>query len=309
MSMIANTELKIFQIISEPTSIKTIAKTMGINNSTASRYTDRLVKNGLAQKVRKGKKVFVTRSDSVHAQELTTFIREFPNLRISDIFSYSTLEILSVIKTEKNVTQISLITGLSKTKVYKVINNLTKIGVILKSRGYYVNPNHRVLQKFIDVYFSYLNFYNLKVIEPNSIILWERGHEFLFKSKHPITHKNIHLTATSKFNQYAIQIFTAEYYYYHTNHPRKLCTSEYIIHTILAEPQSMRNNMYACLLYQKTMPKDIFQWAKAYDIQDHIKVLMEFLEKRKKNANFVPPWEEYRAMAEDYGVMKNKVKI
>jgi len=301
--MITNTELKIFQIISEPRSINYIAKNINISNSTASRYTDRLVKNGLAQKARDGKSVFVTRADTSHAQQLNAFFREFPRLPLKKIFSYSNLNILSILKSEKTAAQIALITSLSRTKVYQVLNGLTPIGIILKRRGYYINPLHRTLQKFIDEYFSYLNFKELEAITPESVILWQRGHEFLFKSKHSITHKNIHLTATSKFNQYAIQIFTAENYYFHTTHPRKLCTSEYIIHTILVDPESLRNNMYACLLYQKTKPKDIFQWAKAYDIQDHIKVLIEFLEKRKKNASFVPLWEEYRAVAEDYGII------
>ena len=300
--MITNTELKIFQMISETRSINDIAKNIDISDSTASRYTDRLVKNGLAQKVREGKKVLVTRSDNAHAQQLAIFIREFPRLQILNIFSYSALEILSVMRTEKSVTRISTITGLSRTKIYNVINDLTKIGVILKGRGYYINPNHRVLQKFIDAYFSYLNFIKLKVIAPNSIILWQRGYEFLFKSKDPLTHKNIYSTATSKFHSYGLQIVSAEEYYYHTTHARKLCISEYIIHTILAEPNSLRNNMYACLLYQKTKPKDIIDWAAIYDMQDHIEILIDYLKNKLKNAPFLPPWEEYRTLAENYGL-------
>jgi predicted transcriptional regulator len=300
--MITNTELKIFQIISKPRSINDIAKYINISDSTASRYTDRLVKNGLAQKLRNGKSVFVTRADSTHAQQLNTFFREFPRLPLRKIFSYSNLNILSFLRTEKSVTQIALITGLSRTKVYQVLNDLTPIGIILKRHRYYMNPLHRTLQKFIDEYFSYLNFKELKEITSGSVILWQRGHEFLFKSKDALTHRNIYLTATSKFHSYGVQIVTAEEYYYHTTHARKLCVSEYIIHTILAEPNSLRNNMYACLLYQKTIPKDIMDWAEIYDIQDHIEILIDYLKNKQKNANFVPPWEEYQALAEDYGL-------
>ncbi len=299
--MITNTELEIFRSISEPISTGNIANTIGISNSTASRYTDKLVKNGLILKFRKGKKVIIAKSESAHASILCNFIREFPRLKLSGIFSYSTPDIISMIKTPKSVAQISLVTRISRTGIYKMLHKLTKIGVVLKNNGYYLNPNHRLVQEFIYAYISFLNYRKLNKISPGSIILWQRGREYLFKSKVPVNKKNVKITSISKYYSYELQIMPAEYYYYYST--RKLCLSEYIIHTILADPVSIRNNIYACLLYQKKHPKDIISWASIYDIQEHIQTLIDYLNKQEKNAEFVPPWNEYISIAKDYGVI------
>lgn len=299
--MMTNTELEIFKSISEPTSIGDIAKTLRISNATASRYSDKLVDNGLALKYRKGKKVIIKKSETAQVRILSNFIREFPRLRLSDIFSYSTLDLIGMIKNPKTVAQITLVTTISRTGIYNMLRKLTKIGIVLKNNGYYLNPNQRPVQEFADAYFSFMNYRKLSQISPGSIILWQRGREFLFKSKVAVESKNVKITSITKYQSYGLQIIPAEYYYYYST--RKLCISEYIIHTILADPVSIRNNIYACLLYQKKHPKEIIKWASIYDIQDHIQTIIDYLSKQEKNAEFVPPWKEYAAVAEDYGVI------
>ena len=91
------TAIRIFKALKHPISISEIADLLGLDHSTISTSVSSLVEEGLAQKHREGKKTLIRRSDTLHARSLEEFIKEYPRLQIENLFSYSSMDILSIL--------------------------------------------------------------------------------------------------------------------------------------------------------------------------------------------------------------------
>ncbi|VVB93072.1 Uncharacterised protein [uncultured archaeon] len=72
-----------------------------------------------------------------------------------------------------------------------------------------------------------------------------------------------------------------------------MTVEDYIIHTILIDPQNPIYNSYAAALIMQSGAKNLPDAARIYDISEHIESLLEYVRTKKKNNNFVLPWNEY----------------
>lgn len=288
------TALKIFKELKHPISISEIAHQLGLDHSTISTSVSSLVEEGLAQKQRQGKKTFIRRSGTLHARSLEEFMKEYPRLPIENLFSYSSMEILSMLMHPHNITDIAAMTALNRHTVSGAISKLSKYGLILKEKGKFViNKRHRQLADFINSYWRH--YANQRLRAEEAIMLWQRGQEFLFKTQieagKSIESDNIQATAITVFSRYGLGLITGMRYYFHTR--RKLTIEDHIIHTILIDPQNPIYNSYAAALIMRSGAKNLPNAARIYDIPEHIESLLEYVMTKKKNSNFVLPWNEY----------------
>ena len=182
---------------------------------------------------------------------------------------------------------------------YKTIQDLSCYGIILKKKdGHYINPSHKLLFEFAKEYYNYKNHQKIRSIAEDAQILWQHGDEFLFKSKIVLAkHTETGVTVFSKYN---LPLLGDIKYYYNTE--RQLQITDIILHTILINPQSKTYNAYACLLYEKTKPRDIIKKARIYNLIEHIQTLISFIEKHKSEKKFMPTWDEYVSLAKQYGL-------
>ncbi|MBU4056130.1 MAG: helix-turn-helix domain-containing protein, partial [Proteobacteria bacterium] len=201
------TALRIFKELKHPKSISEIAHLLGLDHSTISTSVSSLVEEGLAQKHREGKKTLIRRSDTLHARSLEEFMKEYPRLPIEDLFSYSSMEILSMLMHPHNITDIAAMTALNRHTVSEALSKLSKYGLILKEKGKFViNKRHRQLADFINSYWRH--FANQRLRAEDAVMLWQRGPEFLFKTQiepgKSIERDDIKASAITVFSRYGL---------------------------------------------------------------------------------------------------------
>lgn len=292
--MPAPTALRIFRELKHPSSISEIAHLLGLDHSTISTSVSSLVEDGLAEKQRDGKKTVIRRSGTLHARSLEEFIKEYPRLPIEDLFSHSSMEILGMLMHPHNIADIAAMTALNRHTVSAALSKQSKYGLILKEKGKIaINKRHRQLADFINSYWRHAA--NRRLRAEDAVLLWQRGPEFLFKTQteHGKSYEpdNIHATAITVFSRYGLRLITDTRYYFHTR--RSLTIEDHIIHTILIDPQNPIYNSYAAALIMRSGAKNLPDTARNYDISEHVKSLLEYIRTKKKNSNFVLPWNEY----------------
>ncbi|MCX9015376.1 MAG: ArsR family transcriptional regulator [Candidatus Methanoperedens sp.] len=289
------TTFAIFKELKEQKSISDIAGMLGLNHSTISTAVSSLIEEGLAQKQRDGKKVFAARAITLHARSLAEFLNEYPRLQSEDIFSSSSLEVLSAITQLHNITDIAAMTGLNRHTVSTALLKLSRYGIVLKEkRRFVLNKRHRQIAGFVSNYWRYIANQRLQDIAVDAVILWQRGHEFLFKTQTAPEYNsesNIQPTATTVFFEYNLRTITTTRYYFYTR--RKLSVEDHVIHMILIDPQNPIYNSYAAAFIMHSGTKDLLTTGRLYDMEDHVKSLLEYIDTKEKNSTFVLPWDEY----------------
>ncbi|MDY9926893.1 ArsR family transcriptional regulator [Methanosarcina sp.] len=254
-------------------------------------------------KEKKGNQVYLRRSDSLHAQSLADVLREFPRLPLSKLFTPSSLHVFSVLKSPRSITEASEITGLDRYTVSAAISRLARYGIVIKENGsFLLSSRHMFFEDFVDNYFKYRANMNLRAVSQNGVLIWQRGPEFLFKAEklnpdlESDLEKKVHLTAISIFPKYGLDVITDMNYYFFSK--RTPCEEEFLIHTILIDPYSPIYNSYALALAPRLRSKNFLKYAGYYHIEAHVRILLEYLDKKEKSSDFVLPWKEYKELLE-----------
>jgi len=303
--MLNSTKIKIFKNLTRPTTISELATVLELDHSTISKAVNSLKNDGFVVKQKEGKQVYVNHSDSLHSQLLVDIVIEFPRLPLSEIFTSSSLHILSVLENPRLIIDVAEITGLNRQTVSSTVHELAKYGIVLKNKNkYFMSERHPLIKNFVNNYWKYMTNKKLKMISDDTVLIWQRGPEFLFKidtefddKKKKNKKKTIHLTAINVFHKYGLRVMSDTRYYFHSK--RKLKAEDYFIHTILIDPQSSIYNSYALGFFAKITSAELLKFGKYYDLEDHVKTLLEYVDIKKKNSNFVLPWNEYKDLIRD----------
>jgi len=305
--MLNNAGILAFKNLESQTCISDLAHTIGLNQSTISTVISNLENEGLIVKQRHGMKVFVQRSDTLHAHALENILKRFPQLPIEEIFTGSNLRILGTLKAPHTITEIVAITGLSRRTVSTALSKLSQYGVIIKQHDKFaLNPRHHHAKEFVEFYWKYTANRKLRHISKNAVILWQRGEEFLVRvhdssieSTENRANVMIHPTAISRFPDFGLNMMTTARYYFYSK--RKMKIEDIIIHTILIDSQNSVYNSYALALYTHEMAniKNLLVFGRYYDIEAQIASLIEYLKTKTKNSGFVLPWDEYEDLIEN----------
>ncbi|WP_157197406.1 hypothetical protein [Methanohalobium evestigatum] len=233
-----------------------------------------------------------------HSIVLSVLLKEYPRLPWSKLLNKSSLHVMSVLKNDSlNIKEISYVTGLHRNTISSVINSLSMYGVILKSNGcYYLNQKHRI-SDFIDYYWNYINNKKLKKLAKEGTIIWQRGSEFLFKTDTLLNTSEdgrLQPTALTMFPNYDLKIMSEFHYYFYSK--QKLRVEDYILHTILISPENAIYNTYALALYSKSdvSKTELMEYARYYNLKDHVEILLKYLDYREKINEYTLPWSEHR---------------
>ena len=299
--------LAIFKELKKPASISELGDLLGLDHSTVSTSVSSLVAEGFAEKQRDGKKVFVKRSNTLHAHSLGDILNEYPRLPVEKLFIKSSMEVLSALTCPHNITDISAMTGLNRHTVSTALKNLSGYGIVLKEKGRFVlNKRHRHIVDLVNNYWRFVANQRLRDTADDAIILWQRGSDFLFKTQIDLdcsSKFDIHPTATTVFFKYDLQTISTTRYYFHSK--RRLRVEDSIIHTILIDPQNPTYNSYALFLATQSSATDLLKVGRYYDLEKHIETLLEYQRTKEKNSNTVLPWSEYMDLLNSMVVMEN----
>ncbi|BBL64260.1 ArsR family transcriptional regulator [Methanosarcina mazei] len=283
--------------------ISDLAELLSLHYSTVSKAVSSLESEGFVLKEKKGKQVYIRRSNSLHSKSLEDILREFPRLPLDELFTPSPLHVFSVLKSPRSITEVSEITGLDRSTVSAAISRFAKYGIVIKENNRFLRSNrHALFEDFVDNYYKYKANTNLRAISQNGLLIWQRGPEFLFKAENlnagleSDLENKIHPTAINIFSKYGLDVITDMDYYFFSKKP--LCEEEFFVHTILIDPYSPIYNSYALALAPKLGSKNFIKYAAYYDIEAHVRTLLEYIDKKEKTSDFVLPWKEYQELLE-----------
>ncbi|HIH74110.1 MAG TPA: ArsR family transcriptional regulator [Methanosarcina sp.] len=299
--MLSSREIAIFKYLNEPMNISDLAELLSLHYSTVSKAVSSLESEGFVLKEKKGKHVYIRRSDSLHSKSLEDILKEFPRLPLGELFTPSPLHVFSVLKSPRSITEVSEITGLDRSTVSAAISRFANYGIVIKENGrFLLSSRHALFEDFVDNYFKFRANANLRAISQNGMLIWQRGPEFLFKAENLNTglemdlKNKIHPTAISVFPDYGLDVITDINYYFFSK--RSPSEEGFFIHTILIDPYSPIYNSYALALVSRLGSNNFLKYAVYYDIEAHVKTLLEYLDKKEKSSNFVLPWNEYQEL-------------
>ncbi|WP_321429888.1 winged helix-turn-helix domain-containing protein [uncultured Methanolobus sp.] len=303
--MLNFTKIEIFRNLTQPATITELSEILKFDQSTISKAVDSLEKDGFVVRQKKGKEVHVSRSDSLHSQALKDIILEFPRIPWDKIFTTSSLHVLGALECKHSIADIAGMTGLDRRTVSSAIRESGKYGIILKiGNKYILSERHSLVRKFVSNFWQYVTNKKLRDISLESVLIWQRGPEFLFKLDNEsdmnvteVKNCKIQPTAINVFHKYGLKILSDTAYFFCTK--RNLRPEDYFIHTILIDPHSPIYNSYALAFSSKLEQADLFKIGRHYNMENHIEKLLEYLATMKKNSDFVLPWNEYESLLKD----------
>ena len=297
--MLGKTELKILRNFNEGDTIKDIVEKVKISKGKVSVAVKNLERLGFIIRERHNRRIFLKMGNTKHASLFFDFLKEYPSLPVEKLLTQRRITMLSVIENEPSV--VAKIVGVSCQTVYNAIKDFLGCGILIKKNEYKINPHHRILKAFVFDFQSFLNRMERAKVDEEAILIWEHGPEFLIKTHKEIKEKNYCLTAISAFKNFGLLFIPSYNYYFYSR--RYITISDIIIHTVLIELDSKTNIAYACLLYQKTKPKDLMKIAKIYKMEEKAMKIIKYVDEKQDFDDF-PRREEYNELLKEYAVTR-----
>ena len=191
---------------------------------------------------------------------------------------------------------------------WRHMKNFKSRGIITQEGK--INPQFKGLSEFLNEYQSFFAKKIASTLSENAVILWQEGMDFLVRTpkKTQQATENFHKTATSKFSEYGLPLFSEFDIYFYSKNKKTIRPEDSILHTLLIEPNNVRNTTYALLLLRKVHKQIDLTYlqkeAERYGLKNQIDAMLQFLKTHiHPEGQSLPSWGEFALKAEDYGVM------
>ncbi len=297
--MLGKVELRILSNLEDRDTLNGVIEKTGLSKGRVSIATRNLENLGFIIRERRGRRIYLRIGNTLHASLLFDFLREYPSIPIEKILTHRRISMLSIIEYSR-ISLIAEIIGVSRQTIYNIIKDFLRYGILVRRKGYRINPRHEILKRFVSEYQGFINRMEMKKVDDGAVLLWERGPEFLMKTNRRIEKENYHLTATSAFTRFGLLFISSHNYYFYSKRDVS-SASEVIIHTLLANSNSKTSIAYACLLYKKTKPRDLIKVSKIYGMENKASKIIKYVDEKQDFKDF-PSREDYNELLKDYMV-------
>lgn len=286
-------------------SLQQIKKALQLKPAFLSRNLKTLQQKGFIQTAAEGNQKTAYFSETKHASLLRDLLLSYDFMDWENILSGKSIEILFQTLDDGDLSSFSGAT------LWRYLKELKARGIIVETRkGYQINTHFPVLIEFIKEYERYFVNKIAKTLSENSVILWQKGIEFLVRA--PDSTKapsgDFHKTATSIFADYNLPLFSEFNVYFYSTTKKTITPEDAVLHTLLVEPGSVRYSTYALLLLKKTGKQIdktyLLREADRLGLEKLVRGMLEFLQTHiRPEGQPLPIWDEFADKARDYGVM------
>jgi DNA-binding transcriptional ArsR family regulator len=288
-----------------------VAQALGSLYPAASRLLASLARKGLVDTSRRGQSKRVSLSDTKHTQLFKRLLAEFGHMSLEHLLSNSSLEVLSYIS-EHPLSRRELVerSSLSDKTVKATLRRLRSVGIVAsrESFRYTLAERFRLLGEFIAEFRAYLNQKTAEGFAPDSVVLWQRGREFIIRTEAEKSEKNFFPTATTAFHQHGVELLLShERYYFYSPSKSSLGVEDVLLHTLVLDKNSTRIILSTLLLWEKNKQQLNTQYlvekAEEYGLSEVVKSLESYLTSRgQARPKHFPSWQEYLSRAKEYGL-------
>lgn len=295
------------EIIKGNHSLTKIRNSLLISPSLLSYNIRKLDNTGLIRTIKNGRKKNVYFANSKHASLLRELLLVYDHVKWENILSGLNIEVLFEVLNDSEIG----FKNFSRVTFWRKARTLKSHGIIkLDNNGYSINPRFLILENFLIEYQRYIIDSFIRSVSEKAVILWQKDFECLFRAPKnlDLPQKNLSKTATSRFGDFGIPIFSNFDIYFYSRTKKTIRMEDLVLHTLLIDRDSVRYTLYSLLLLKKkwkTINEEyLLREAQRLDLNLLINAMLQFLRTRgMRKGKTLPTWEEFMAKARDYGIV------
>jgi DNA-binding MarR family transcriptional regulator len=283
-----------------------IASALGTSKVQLSRIVSNLVDKGFISTEKLGLSKNISLSKTKHAALWRKLALEFGHMRLHELLSGGSLEVLSAIDSQQlaNRRQIAENSLISEATAARVLESLRQLGIVQKDGAYRISARFQILAEFTAEFRRYMNQKLALEFAPDAVIVWERNQEFIIESSKSEQKDGFLLTGVSAFPRFGVPLLAPKSHFFYSPFARKLRLEDAIIHSLLVPNGSMLPTLLA---WRKNEGRLNFRYlrhkAEKYDASASVTEIVNYFESEgSQRPERFPPWNEFFARAKEYRI-------
>ncbi len=243
---------------------KKVAKGLGIPPSGLTRLVRSLESKGILVVHRAGVSSSIDFSGMKHAWILRRILNEYGHMKLEEVLSLASLRVIVSLAARPASTRPEILSSsrISPRTLQTVLNRLRAVGVLrIRGRGIYELSDRFVLfTDFARELVSFSNHKNALAFSSDSVVVWERGNEFIVRTRTRDEHDGFRKTAFSAFDDLGVPLVLEWHYYFHPHGAWRRTPEEVFLQSLLIRPLGSREmNAVKALWRQKNLRSRIDQ--------------------------------------------------
>jgi DNA-binding MarR family transcriptional regulator len=270
---------------------KEIATALHVSPPELSRLVKSLESKGLISVRKEGVSHKVAFSEMRHASRLRRVLDEYGHMRLEKVLSLASLRIITSVAASPGSTRSEIISssGVSARTLQKTLGELRALGMLrVDGRGIYsISDRFSPFADFAREFRSYANQKAALKFSSDSVIVWERGGEFLVRTKRGREDAGFRETAFSAFEDYGVPLLQDWHYHYHPCGDWRRTADEVLLQSLLISPLSTREMIVILVFWEKNeLGKDVDRLrekARRYGRVSELESIVAYFEDPVKN--------------------------
>lgn len=306
---LTRSELGCLRALAEPGNarVSALGNAIGASPPQVSRVVSALIEKGFIATEKVGLSKIVVLTEAKHAVLWRKLVAEFGHMPLDELLSGASLEVLSAISylKLKNRQEVAQQARVSETSTAKVLQKLKQVGVVQKVESTYtLSSRFQTLKEFVTEFRHYLNQKTARTFADDAIVVWGCNSEFIVESTTREERDGFQLTGISSFARYGIPMLVTKSHFFHSPFVRKLRLEDVILHSLLVTDQ-MLPVLLVWRKQERTLNRKYLQsLGEKYGVRQRVdQIITYFGTQGREGAPGFPPWNEFTARAQEYGIV------
>jgi DNA-binding MarR family transcriptional regulator len=270
---------------------KEVAKITGMLQPELTRLVKSLESKGIISVHKKGISSSIAFSDSKHASLFRRVLNEYGHMRLEEVLSLASLRVIASLAARPASTREELLSssGISPRTLHTVLRKFRGVGIVrVQGRGVYGLSDRFVpFGDFSREMMSFSNQRKVLAFSSDSVVIWERGSEFIVRTKARKESSDFKLTAFSAFEDYGVPLIQDWHYYYHPVRDWRRTVDEVLLQSMLVRPRDARENTAILMLWEKNGLSRrlgrIREGAARYGLEGEIETIVAYFQYPERN--------------------------
>jgi len=299
-------ELRALEALQGESTVSGLAEELDRSHSYVSELVDRMESKGLVHTSREGKQKQINRSDARAIELFDRFVQQYTHIPFPELLGGATLRILYYLQSPATATQLAEQVDVHRSTVHRSLSPLENRGMIYKSDGKYtLNDEFEKLSTVAREFAHLRHRHRVEDHAESFTILWESLDEFLVQTRAEIEEDAFHLTGPELFQAYDLPLMARQRrYYLYSESVDDVSPAELCCHMLVID-DGTRSQSYCLLLISETAidRDELLEAAQKYEVAERVSNLLEYLDTAgESRSGRLPRWEEFRELADEYGV-------
>lgn len=305
--MLTEAELRVLAALNRESTLSELAEELERSLSYVSELVDRMEAKGVVNTSRSGKTKQIYRSDARAIELFDEFVQRYTHIPLPELLSGSTLRVLYWLDSPVSATALAERANIHRSTVHRSLSSLQKRGLVYQIDGKYVlNDEFAELSTLAREFAHHQHRTRIEDHVDSYTILWETLDECLVQTNQEIEADPFLLTGPERFQEYDLPLLARQRRYYLYSETRNgLSPAELCCHMLVID-EGVRSQSY-CLLLLSAVAVDrdaLLDFAEHFGVEEAVQHLLTYLDTGgEQRHEQLPPWGEFRELADDYGVV------